>query len=89
MPTTIRDHLRFKKGQKPRLDDEVRPTLAERFAPDLERLERLLEHNLDALREMQSSSHLRRNDRRHMGVFSNRCCFQLTWSTQEMQPYPA
>ena len=53
-PQALRDlanRLIFTAGAKERMDDEVRRSLAERFAPDLERLERLLERDLSALRE--------------------------------------
>ena len=47
----VRNHLLFTKGEKPKLDDEVRRLLGKRFAPDLQRLEQLLERNLGVLQE--------------------------------------
>ena len=49
--TAVRNHLIFKKGVKPKLDDEIRRLLAKRFAPDLQRLEQLLERDLGVLQE--------------------------------------
>jgi sulfotransferase family protein len=49
--TAVRNRFLFTSGLKPRLDEKSRRFLIERFAPDLQRLERLLERDLDALRE--------------------------------------
>ena len=49
--TAVRNRLLFTKREKPKLDEENRRLLAERFAPDLRRLERLLERDLGTLRE--------------------------------------
>ncbi len=53
-PQALRDmtnRLIYTTGEKEKMDDEVRRSLAVRFAPDLQRLERLLERDLGALRE--------------------------------------
>jgi hypothetical protein len=47
----VRDHLLYHKSPKPKLEHEIRRTLAQRFAPDLRRLEQLLERDLGAIRE--------------------------------------
>src|SRR5690606_8930509 len=55
VPQTLRVAFRkrflVKKGEKPKIDVDIRRMLAERFAPDLQRLEALLERDLGALRE--------------------------------------
>lgn len=47
----VRDRLVYRKSPKPIMEHEIRRTLAHRFAPDLQRLEQLLERDLDAIRE--------------------------------------
>jgi hypothetical protein len=52
-PQKLRDAVNrvlFTTAKKPKMDDEARRALAERFAPNLQRLERLLERDLGALR---------------------------------------
>lgn len=49
--TVVRNHLLYKGSPKPTLEKEIRMTLAQRFVPDLQRLEQLLERDLGALRE--------------------------------------
>lgn len=49
--TAVRNRFLFTKGQRPNLDKMAQQSLAERFAPDLQRLERLLERDLGALRK--------------------------------------
>jgi hypothetical protein len=43
--------LLFRKSEKPKLENEIRRVLGKRFAPDLERLEQLLERDLGVLKE--------------------------------------
>ena len=53
-PQVFRDaanRLIFTNAKKPKMDDEIRRSLAARFAPDLQRLEQLLACDLGALRE--------------------------------------
>jgi hypothetical protein len=53
-PQALRDlanQLIYTSGEKEKMDDEVRRSLAARFAPELDRLERLLERDLGVLRE--------------------------------------
>jgi hypothetical protein len=49
--TIVRNRFLFTTGQKPRLDEESRRVLAERFAPDVARLEDLLQRNLHKLQQ--------------------------------------
>jgi hypothetical protein len=49
--TAVRNHLLFRKSEKPKLENEIRRVLGKRFAPDLERLEQLLERDLGVLKE--------------------------------------
>jgi hypothetical protein len=51
--TAVRDRFIFKEGEKPGMDDNIRRMLAQRFAPDLRRLELLLERDLGSLYENQ------------------------------------
>jgi hypothetical protein len=51
--TAVRDRLLFKETQKPRLDDDIRQRLAQHFVPDLERLEQILDRDLELLREQE------------------------------------
>jgi hypothetical protein len=53
VPQQMRDaakRLLFVRAEKPRLDDEIQQSLAERFDSDIEQLERLLRRDLSALR---------------------------------------
>jgi hypothetical protein len=47
----IRTQFLVAKGKKPQLEADVRQSLAKRFAPDLKRLEQLLERDLGVLKE--------------------------------------
>jgi len=48
--TLVRDNLLFTAGRKPQLDGALRKSLAAEYAPDLERLERILDRDLSALK---------------------------------------
>jgi hypothetical protein len=53
-PQKLRDAVNrvvFAGGKKPQMDDAARQQLAERFAPDLQQLEQLLERDLGVLRK--------------------------------------
>lgn len=49
--TAVRNRFLFASGQKPRLDDGTRRSLAGLFTSDLRRLERMLDRDLGAIRE--------------------------------------
>jgi hypothetical protein len=51
--SAVRDRLLFKETQKPKMDDDIRQRLAQHFAPDLERLEQVLDRDLELLREQE------------------------------------
>ena len=48
---SFRNRFLYRKSPKPKLDEDIRWELVERFAPDLRRLEQLLERDLGALRD--------------------------------------
>lgn len=49
--TAFRDRLLFREAPKPKMDDDIRRMLAQRFSSDLEQLELLLDRDLGLLRE--------------------------------------